>query len=93
MEELNYISNNLRAYVTINHIKDLWFNEDKSKYEFNVVMRILSRIFYSNNGFLSVFFSNKFNNASKYIHIKGTRSLIEILKKNDWNKLKLCIFW
>ena len=28
LKELEGISSNLRSYVTINHIKDLWFNEN-----------------------------------------------------------------
>lgn len=28
LNELEGISSNLRSYVTINHIKDLWFNDN-----------------------------------------------------------------
>lgn len=50
-------------------------------------MRVLSRSFYRRNGFLSIYYSNKFNRASKNVHYKGIRNLIEVLMKKDIEQL------
>jgi hypothetical protein len=52
-------------------------------------MRILSKMFLSKCGFLSIFFSNKFNLASKLVHYKGVRSLTHVLIHRDLEHLKL----
>ena len=54
-------------------------------------MRILSRRFFNKNCFLSIFFSNKFNKASKNVHVKGLRSLIDILHRKDLDQLRAII--
>ena len=73
--ELDRIIKDLRTYVTINHIKDLLFNESDYSREFTLVMRIIGRKFYAHNGFVSIFHS-KLSTSSKNIHMKGSRSII-----------------
>jgi hypothetical protein len=51
-------------------------------------MRALSKIFYKKNGFSSVFHSNKFNIASKNVHYKGIRNLVDVLIRKDLEKLR-----
>ncbi len=50
-------------------------------------MRVLSKNFFAKNGFLSIYYSNKFNRASKNVHYKGIRSLIEVLMRKDIEQL------
>lgn len=72
---------NLKAYVTGKHIKELWFSPSVSRREYCKIMRILSRNFLKKHGFVSIYASNKFNNHSKHSHFAGIRSMLELLKK------------
>ena len=65
------------------NLKELWFSSDPGKQDFCTILRILSHIFLKKNGFLSIFFSNKFNQNSKLVHYKGLRILIDLLEKQD----------
>lgn len=85
---LEQLEKNLKTYVTLKHISDLWFSDNPQKKEFCFLMRVISKLFYRKHGFCSIYYSNKFNRASKNIHNKGVRNLVEVLVHKDLEQLK-----